>query len=146
MNNRISKTMRRPQAGFTLIELLVVVLIIGILAAIAVPQYFKVVEKGKFAEAMQFLSGLKGAQERYLVKNGSYFGGAVTSTVFDVNLGNMTKFTLGAITTDNTPSYSVTFTRNAPLPAVYGGYIITYQAPPGVITCNVPACTTDLVP
>jgi prepilin-type N-terminal cleavage/methylation domain-containing protein len=56
-------------AGFTLIELLVVVLIIGILAAIAVPQYFKVVEKGKFVESMQWLNSLKGAQERYLAKN-----------------------------------------------------------------------------
>ena len=132
MNDRISKA-RRSQAGFTLIELLVVVLIIGILAAIAVPQYFKVVEKGKFAESMQFLSGLKGAQERYLAKNGNYFNGTVTSTVFDVNLGAMTKFTLGSITTAAGPAYTVLLTRATPVPAVYGGYIITYPAPPGSI-------------
>jgi prepilin-type N-terminal cleavage/methylation domain-containing protein len=140
----ISKT-RRSQAGFTLIELLVVVLIIGILAAIAVPQYFKVVEKGKFAESMQFLSGLKGAQERYLAKNGNYFNGVITSTVFDVNLGAMTKFTLGSCTTGNGPSYTILLTRALPAPAVYGAYIVTYTAPPGSIGCDA-NCTSDLAP
>jgi len=144
MNNIISKT-RRSQAGFTLIELLVVVLIIGILAAIAVPQYFKVVEKGKFAESMQFLSGLKGAQERYLAKNGNYFSGTITSTVFDVNLGDMTKFTLGSVTTAAGPSYVILLSRSLPAPAVYGAYIVTYTAPPGSITCDA-NCTSDLAP
>lgn len=138
----------KQESGFTLIELLVVVLVIGILAAIAVPQYFKVVEKGKVAEVFQWINGLKGAQERYLAKNGLYFAGSVTSTSFDVNLGNMTKYTVpvGGITTTATPSWSITMTRNAPCPSVYGCYTVTYTAPPGTMTCSQSDCTTDLLP
>ena len=142
----MNTTKRAPTAGFTLIELLVVVLIIGILAAIAVPQYFKVVEKGKFAETMQWVNGLKGAQERYLAKNGTYFNGTIASGSFDVNLGVMKKFTASATTTTATPAWSITLTRNSPCPAVYSCYVVTYTAPPGTIACSDTNCTADLVP
>ena len=58
--------------GFTLIELLVVVLIIGILAAIALPQYQKAVEKSRAAEAMTYLDAVAKAEQLYFMANDTF--------------------------------------------------------------------------
>ncbi len=58
--------------GFTLIELLVVVLIIGILSAVALPQYTKAVEKSRATEALTLLGNLVNAEQIYKMSTGSY--------------------------------------------------------------------------
>jgi type IV pilus assembly protein PilE len=139
----------RQDAGFTLIELLVVVLIIGILAAIAVPQYFKVVEKGKSSEVLTTMDSIRGAQERFLAMSGNYCTAALPCAGMDLTPPTLKYFTLSAASAGaGSPSWKATGTRNTAV-AGYGAYVVTYDVEPAVkpsMTCNNASCTTDLLP
>ena len=63
---------KNHKRGFTLLELLVVVLIIGMLAAIAVPKYQESVEKAIMQEAIINLKAIADANERFYMINGRY--------------------------------------------------------------------------
>jgi type IV pilus assembly protein PilE len=69
------------QKGFTLIELMIVVAVIGILAAIAYPNYTQYVRRGKAAEATSTLANLKSRMEQYFQDNKTYadVGGGVVA-------------------------------------------------------------------
>jgi type IV pilus assembly protein PilA len=69
--------MRSKRQGFTLIELLIVVVIIGILAAVAIPKFSNTKEKAVVSAMRSDLRNLAGVQETYWTNNQTYYGGAI---------------------------------------------------------------------
>ena len=79
----------KSRKGFTLVELAVVIVIIGVLAAFGVPQFLKSVERSKCAEAFNYLSAVRSAEERFLAKNGIYWGGTFDAVGVMKNASSM---------------------------------------------------------
>ena len=76
--------------GFTLIELLVVVLIIGILAAVALPQYQKAVRKSRGVEVLSALDSLDKALSAYYLDHGTYEG--ANANTLDIEIPELKHF------------------------------------------------------
>ncbi|HAV1547189.1 TPA: pilin [Vibrio parahaemolyticus] len=68
----MKQSKQKKQQGFTLIELMIVVAVIGVLAAIAMPQYQKYVAKSEVASVLATLTGAKTNVEAYTVENGLF--------------------------------------------------------------------------
>src|SRR4051812_46001013 len=74
--------MRAGRSGFTLIELLIVVVIIGILAAIAIPKFANTKEKAYVSAMRSDLRNLAAVQENYWIQNRIYFGAVLPDPTF----------------------------------------------------------------
>jgi prepilin-type N-terminal cleavage/methylation domain-containing protein len=100
---RLRKSMEEKDQGFTLIELLVVIIIIGILAAIAIPIFLNQRKKAVDASMKSDLKSYATAEETYFVDNQSY----VAAT------GSGTSLVIGSETVKLSPGNVITFTAGA---------------------------------
>jgi len=118
--------MQGRRRGFTLVELAVVVVIIGVLAAFAVPRFMASVERSKAAEAFNYLASIQAAQERYHARQGTYASAVVD---LDIKMTSLKYFTAGAVEAGSTASledsWSLSLTRTG-ASAGYGEYTVTF--------------------
>lgn len=116
--------------GFTLIELLVVVLIIGILSAIALPQYTKAVEKSRSAEALTNLKSLRDQQALCFLERGE-----VSECMQGDGTGD-TLFSISAVSIPGDSNSNCDYPHCGPVTkdfayALDGEYIIAERLPTG---------------
>src|SRR5439155_21335771 len=119
----------RGRKGFTLVELAVVIIIIGVLAAFAVPRFLDSVERSKAGEAFNYLSAIRTAQERYQIRMGTYCDDL---TKLDIQMPNPKYFTVAVPAAGTTgsleDSWTLTLTR-AGAAGGNGAYTVVFTDP-----------------
>jgi type II secretory pathway pseudopilin PulG len=121
-----------------LVELAVVIVIIGVLAAFGVPKFLASVERSKAAEAFNYLSAVRSAEERYIAKEGVYADNISLLDIiqavpkyFDLPTDGAVIVTTGGTGTGTgavsagSSAWSMTLTRTAATSS-YGAYTVTF--------------------
>ena len=118
--------MMRKNEGFTLIELMIVIAIIGILAAIAIPQFSAYRMRSYNASAESDVRNAATAQEAYFVDFSSYANAvtAITGATYGLYTGNLVTLA----TSGNTGSYSISAYHSS------GDKTYTLTGPGGAVT------------
>ena len=123
MKTKLTRTLINHM-GFSLAEMMLVTVLVGVIMAIALPQYGLIVEKSRADEGQQILKTIFAAQKRYFVDNNGIY--ATSIALLDTDIRPSANF--GAPTASNNVNALGQIVRT-------GSYILTI-ANTGVITCN----------
>ncbi len=128
--------LKKNRSGFTLLEIIIVIIIVGVLASLALPRFFGMVEFSKGTEALTQMGAIRQSMERCYLSTGDYTAcdDLTALDIEDPNGAPGTRFAYaftGATTA--TDAYTITATRNA----TDGGdgsstVVLTYDSGSGV--------------
>lgn len=129
----MKKQTPKKNRGFTLIELMVVVAIIGVLAAIAIPNFLKFQAKSKQSEAKTNLKALWTAEKSYYSEK-DRFSDQLAQVGFRPEGGNRYNYTVGGGAGSDIPQDPVRFPQAAAVPGGYSTVTgpVNVQSQPGV--------------
>jgi prepilin-type N-terminal cleavage/methylation domain-containing protein len=115
----------QKNGGFTLIELLVVIIIIGILAAVALPSFLSQANKARQSEAKTYIGSMNRAQQAYYIENGTF---AFNSKFSQLGLGIDDQTKNYAYSISPTAAASGAAVRNYAIPRELNGQLASVKA------------------
>ena len=127
----LTKLTNKDQKGFTLIELMIVIAIIGILAAIAIPQFTNYKRRAGNSSAMSDLKNLATAEEVYHTDNNTYT--SATASLSSAGFKGFSKNVTGAIPSASSTAFPATAASSA------GNKTYTVTGPGGALTPSRPS-------